>query len=107
MYYKVTAKYKTDEDNTTFEFIADTEDIQHIYDAAEDEGEEILDIREMTFPELIEHEKRNLMQTVARTYIFAKYRDSDFQTRLQKFGEMDWEGEEFFLALKRFNERKI
>ena len=42
MYYKVTAKYKTDEDNTTFEFIADTEDIQHIYDAAEDEGEEML-----------------------------------------------------------------
>jgi hypothetical protein len=106
MYYKVTAKYKTDEDNTTFEFIADTEDIQHIYDAAEDEGEEILDIREMTFPELIEHEKRNLMQTVARTYIFAKYRDYDFQTRLQKFGEMDWEGEEFFLALKSFNERQ-
>ena len=45
MYYKVTAKYKTDEDNTTFEFIADTEDIQHIYLAAEDEGEEILGIR--------------------------------------------------------------
>ena len=41
MYYKVTARYKNDEDNTTFEFIADTEDIQHIYCAAEDEGEEI------------------------------------------------------------------
>ena len=26
MYYKVTARYKTDEDNTTFEFIAETED---------------------------------------------------------------------------------
>lgn len=42
MYYKVTARYKDDEDNATFEFIADTEDIQHIYRASEDEGEEIL-----------------------------------------------------------------
>ena len=61
MYYKVTAKYKTDEDNTTFEFIAETEDVKHICLAAEDDGEEILGIREMTFPELIEHEKEMLM----------------------------------------------
>ena len=29
MYYKVTAKYKKDEENTTFEFIVETEDVKH------------------------------------------------------------------------------
>lgn len=107
MYYKVTGRHKSEcENNTTFEYIANVPDIECIYSMAEDAGEEVLNVCEMTISELIEREKLELMNTVARTYVFAKYHDCDFETRLQKFGELDWKSEDFFLALKSFNERQ-
>lgn len=107
MYYVVTGRYKEEgEDGTTFEYVTEVPNIDCIYSMAEDEGEEVIAIREMTIPELIEREKETLMGTVARTYVFARYRDKDFDTRLQKLKEFDMEGEEFFLALKSFNERQ-
>ena len=107
MYYKVVGRHKSEEENnTTFEYIANVPNIECIYDMAEDEGEEVLSVCEMTISELIEREKAMLMGTVARTYVFAKHRDDDFDTRVQKLKEFDMEGEEFFLALQNFNERQ-
>ena len=107
MYYMVTATHAKDgEDGVTFEYVANAPDVECVYSMAEDSGERVLSIREMTMPELIEHEKQELMETVARTYVFAKYKDKDFETRLQKLKKFDMQGEEFFLALKSFNERQ-
>ncbi len=47
------------------------------------------------------------MDTVVRTYIFARYQNVDFETRIQKLKEFDMESEDFFLALKSFNERQM
>jgi hypothetical protein len=79
MYYMVTATHAKDgEDGVTFEYVANAPDIECVYGMAEDSGERVLSIQEMTMPELIEHEKQELMDTVARTYVFAKYKDKDF-----------------------------
>ena len=74
MYYVVTAKHKSEE--------------------------EIVSIREATVAELIEREKQELMDTVARMYVFARHQDEDFEMRLQKLKEFDMQGEEFFLRSK-------
>lgn len=107
MYYMVTGRHKSEGQNgITFEYVADVDTIDRIYDIADDEDEEVISIREMTIPELIEREKRELMGTVARTYVFARHKDADFDTRIQKLKEFDMESEDFFLALKSFNERQ-
>lgn len=108
MYYVVTAKHKSkEENNTIFEYIANVPNIECIYSMAEDAGEEVLSVQEMTIPELIEHEKATLMDTVVRTYVFGKYQACDFETRLQKLKEFNTESEEFFLALQEFNKRQM
>ena len=104
MYYKVTSKYRNKgKKAATFEYITDAADIWSVYGTADDCGEKVLNFCEMTIPEIIEHEKRNLLQTVVRAYVFTKYRDCDVKTRMKKLHEFDWEGEEFFLALQAFN----
>jgi hypothetical protein len=104
MYYKVTVRYKNKGKKApTFEYITDAPDIESVYGMADDCGKEVLNVCEMTIPEIIEHEKRNLLQTVVRAYVFTKYRNYDVKTRMKKFNEFDWEGEEFFLALQSFN----
>ncbi|MBQ4268085.1 MAG: hypothetical protein IJB97_00375 [Clostridia bacterium] len=105
MYYMVTATHA--KDGVTFEYVANVPDVESVYSMAEDSGERVLSIREMTVSELIEREKQELMDTVARTYVFAKYKDKDFETRLQKLKEFNMQGGEFFLALKSFNERQM
>ena len=108
MYYKVTAKHKSKEENNTFfEYVANAPNIERIYNMAEDAGEEVLSVQEMTIPELIEHEKAALIDTVVRTYVFGKHRDFDFETRLQKLKGFDIKSEEFFLALQEFNKRQM
>lgn len=108
MYYKVTAKHKSkEENNTVFEYVATAPNIECIYSMAEDAGEEVLSVQEMTIRELIEHEKAALIDTVVRTYVFGKYQDCDFETRLQKLKEFDIKSEEFFLALQEFNKRQM
>ena len=107
MYYMVTATHAIDgEDGVAFEYVVNAPDIECVYSMAEDTGERVLAIREMTVLELIEREKQDLMDTVARTYVFATYKDKNLETRLQKLKEFDMQGEEFFLALKSFNERQ-
>ena len=104
MYYKVTSRYKNKgKKAATFEYITDVPDVESVYGMADDCGEEVLNVCEMTIPEIIEHEKRNLLQTVVRAYVFTKYRNYDVKTRMKKLDEFDWEGEEFFLALQAFN----
>ena len=107
MYFMVTGKHISEEENnTTFEYIVNVPNIECIYSMAADEGEEVIDIREMTIAELIEREKQELLETVARTYVFACHQDADFNTRIKKLQQFDMAGEEFFLALQSFNERQ-
>lgn len=108
MYFKVVGRYKSEDgDNPTFEYVADVDTKERVYDMAEDAGEEVLSISEITISELIEREKAMLMDTVVRTYVFARYRDEDFDTRLEKLKEFDRQSEDFYLALQEFNRRQM
>lgn len=108
MYFKVVGRYKSEDgDNPTFEYVADVDTKERVYDMAEDAGEEVLSISEITISELIEREKAMLMDTVVRTYVFARYRDEDFDTRLEKVKKFDRQSEDFYLALQEFNRRQM
>ena len=82
MYYMVTATHVKDgEKGVTFEYVASAPDVECVYSMAEDSGERVLSIREMTMPELIEHEKQDLM-TRLRGRMFLR----NIRTRILKLG---------------------